>query len=280
MMHHPRPQHPFSTREFQYDSYEPHRNQFSFSRSTTSDERSFGSASQTQAHAEASEMMVEPPQYAYLPPSLAHSGANTQQSTQYSPTTYQNAPPQHYGSRLPPQSPTYALRPAQMNDAFSHIEHPPTTSGDQIDLVSSDDENEDRSRAATPHHSRRHMRTTSQRQHSYSYAVAYESEAQGSLSVGTHPQDDRGMSQAADSNPYALNRLPALVEPETPIGTLRPVANHRSRDRGGSESSVGSMTSNAAVVGDAIYPTDTMYDVMNCRSFTQFSLSLWVAETV
>ncbi|KAG9126640.1 hypothetical protein FRC07_002653 [Ceratobasidium sp. 392] len=269
-MHHPRPQHPFPTREFRYDSYEPHRNQPSFSRSATSDVRSFGLSPPTSTHAESSEMMVEPPQYAYPPPSLAHSGDYPQQSTQYS-STYQNfrSPSQSYESRPQPQSPTYALRPAHLSNVFSHIEHPQTSSGGPIDFVSSDDEDEDRSRVATPHHSRGQTRATPQSQHPYGYLSAYESGAQEPVNSGTRPRTNRGMSHTDDLNPYALSPLPAPVEQEAPIGTLRPVSSHRLRERGGSESSVGSMTSNAAVVGDAIYPTDIMYDVMNGRSARQ-----------
>ncbi|KAG8715222.1 hypothetical protein FRC08_010825 [Ceratobasidium sp. 394] len=268
MMHHPRPQHPLPTREFRYDSYEPQRNQYSFSRSATSAVKSFALSAPAPTHVEGSAMMVESPQYAYPPPSLAHSGNYGPSSTQYSSTTYQGfqSPPQSYDSRLPPQSPTYALRPAQSNNVFSHIEHPPTSSGDPVDPASSDDDDEGhRSRATTPHHSRRHMRTSSRPQNPYGYPAAYEYEAQETFGVDNRSQVDRGMSQAEAPNPYALNRLSAGTEAEAPIGALR----HRTRGRGGSESSVGSVVSSAAVVGDAIYRTDSLYDSMGAHSNRQ-----------
>ncbi|KAG8745841.1 hypothetical protein FRC10_006868 [Ceratobasidium sp. 414] len=266
-MHHPRPHHPLLTREFRYDSYEPQRNQYSFSHSATSGTKSFALPPRTPTHAEDSEMMVESPQYAYPPPSLAHPGNYGPPSAQFSPTAYQGfqSPPQSYESRPPPQSPTHALRPAQLNNIFSHIEHPPTSSVDPV--ASSDDDGGHRSRATTPHHPRRHMRAVSRPQHPYGYPAAYEYGPQESHNVDTRTQVDRGMSQTADPNPYALNRLPTAAEAKAPIGALR----HRTRGRGGSESSTGSVVSSAAVVGDAIYRTDTLYDSMGARSNKQTS---------
>ncbi|QRV77656.1 Fungal Zn(2)-Cys(6) binuclear cluster domain [Ceratobasidium sp. AG-Ba] len=272
MMYHPRPQHPFPTRELHPNLYEAPRNQYSFSRSNTSNVRDLDSSSRTQVQAEDSEMMVEPPQHTYPPPSLAFSGNNEPSSTQYSPTSYEGfqSPPRTNQSRLPPQSPTFALRPARPNNIFSHIEHPAVSSENQVEPVSSDDEDRYQTQATTPRYSRRSVYTASQPQNSYSYPAAHEPEHQRPF-VSHHQLQITNDTPQLDSSPYALTRLSAPVEPDVPIGTLRPVGIHRTRGRNGSDSSINSMLSNAAVVGDAIYRTDSIYNSISGRATRQMN---------
>jgi hypothetical protein len=192
---------------------------------------------------------------------------------QYSPTSFQDFQPpvQLYQSQPLPQSPTYALRPAHPSNVFSHIEHPATSSEDPADNLSSDDEDEYQLRATTPHYSEQHTRAPSQ---SYNHTGSYDSRPREPPSFDPHSHSDRGMSQ---SNPYALSRAPA---PVSQVGTLRPVVARRGRGRNGSDSSAGSMLSNAAVFGDKIYRTDTLHDAMDCESIRLFASVMRMAKRV
>lgn len=170
--------------------------------------------------------------------------ANEYSPAQYAPPASYNGfqmPPRRYTHAQnqetnPPESPTFALRPA-VGNVFSHIEHP-------VESHSSDDE-EDEPRGGL--------------QPSYPPATSVFETDQGTYSDA--PQRSGGTDQCVMSG---------MVRG----GTVRPVVSRRGR--GGSDSSAGSVLSNAAVVGEVIYRTDTLSDSMSRKYILHLNDYFWI----
>ncbi|CAE6415725.1 unnamed protein product [Rhizoctonia solani] len=248
-MHHPRPQHPPSTRTyFSTELFDSH----SSSRNTTSNVR--GSRQVASEEVRNTQGNVKPQHptmsvHSPVPPSL---GARTQE-------TYHGF--QESATRFPMGSPTFALRP--VTAPFGHIEYP-NVSPSQSQISDDYDSEPQESIPVAYNNLDSRGDSYSERQTAYETSALgfHYPEPQQPQSLGTHSY--QASSECSSKEGHSFREATQQMER---MGTVRPPA--RRRVRGDSSSSMASMWSSIAVAGDPTYRNDMFFEDTNMSRHTR-----------
>ncbi|KAF8746680.1 hypothetical protein RHS02_00853, partial [Rhizoctonia solani] len=242
-MHHPRPQHPPSSRPYLYtglvDSHLSSRNASSNIRDSRQVPSEEARSAQRNVKPQHPTMSVHPP----VPPAIETSEKEDYHGFQVS------------AARLPPGSPTFALR--RVTAPFSHIEYP-NISPAKSQISDDYDSESHKSMAMAYDDLSTGGRSHSERRPGYgTTALGFRySEPQRSQNPAAHSY--QAPSERSLGEEHSFRETGQQVEL---MSTVRPPA--RRRVRGDSNSSIASIWSNIAVAGDPAYRNDMFLDDRN-----------------